>query len=244
MSQSASLHQGLPAEAIAEGANVAAILLFGSRARGDEARGSDTDLLLVVPDGEPKHISRHNFSMFLYAWPKLLADAAQGDLFVCHLVKEAEPIVDPEDRLGRLRAVFRLRPDYADVIQHACDLGWFLDRFGHELNPGIVARRMIWCTRTILIAKSAQAGNPTFAPHALVAFSTSQAAGNLLSARHQRRVDAQLRSRFRRFLTDECEYDHWHIEAPMADYLSRFAATGNRVAMQTLRQSEERGTYN
>jgi hypothetical protein len=29
----------------------------------------------------------------------------------------------------------------------------------------------------------------------------------------------------------------------MADYLSRFAATGNRVAMQTLRQSEERGTY-
>ena len=181
--------------------------------------------------------------MFLYAWPNLLANAAQGDLFVCHLVKEAEPIFDPGDRLGRLRAAFQLRPDYSDVIQHACDLGWFLDRFGQELDTGIVARRMIWCARTILIAKSAQAGNPTFAPQTLAAFSMSPAATDLLAARHQRRVDAQLRTRFRRFMADECEDGHWHHEAPMADYLSRFAATGNR-AIQTLRQSEERGTYN
>jgi hypothetical protein len=243
MTQSAFLPRGLPAEQRSEDAAVTAILLFGSRARRDEARGSDTDLLLVVPNGEPKHISRDNFSMFLYAWPKLVADAEQGDLFVCHLVKEAEPIFDPGNRLGQLRAAFRLRSDYADVIRHACDLGWFLDRFGHELDTGIVARRMIWCTRTILIAKSAQAGNPTFAPHALAAFSVSQAAADLLAARHQRRVDAQLRTRFRRFLADECKGEHWHLTAQMADYLSHFAATGNRVAMQTLRQSEERGTY-
>lgn len=241
--QSEFLRQGWPAESLGRDPTVSAILLFGSRARRDEARGSDTDLLLVVPDGEPKHLSWGNFSLFLYAWPKLLVDAAQGDLFVCHLVREAEPVFDPGNRLGLLREAFRLRADYRDSIQQACDLGWFLDRFGSALNTGIVARRMIWCVRTILIAKSAQAGVPTFAPHALAKFSASDVASDLLAARHHRRVDTQLRARFRRFMTDECGFSSWHVGAEVSDYMSRFVTTGNKVALQTLQQSDGGGTY-
>lgn len=237
------LHQGWPDRALAPDTEVSAILLFGSRARRDDARGSDTDLLLIVPAGEPKHLSFDNFSMFLYSWPKLLADAAGGDLFVCHLVREAKSVFDPSDRLGRLRAAFRLRANYGDAIGHACDLGWFLDRFGATLNTGIVARRMIWCVRTILIAKSAQMGMPTFGAQALTAFSASAAAPELLAARHQRRVDTQLRSRFRRFMADECGSSAWHVEATFSDYMSRFVNTGNKVALQTLKQSDERGSY-
>ncbi len=243
MRQSEFMRRASLAEALPSDANVSAILLFGSRARRDDARGSDSDLLLVVPNGEPRHLSWDNFSTFLYAWPKLLSDAAQGDLFVCHLVREAKPIFDPGDQLGQLRAAFRLRGDYAEAIQHACDLGWFLDRYGLELNTGIVARRMIWCVRTILIAKSAQGGTPTFAPQALAAFSASPATPDLLAARHQRRVDAQLRTRFRRFMADECGDNFWHLNASIGDFISHFVATGNRVAVQTLRQSEERGFY-
>ena len=243
MSHREFLRQGWPPSAVAADPAISTILLFGSRARRDEARGSDTDLLLIVPDGEPKHLSGDNFSMFLYAWPKLLGDAAQGDLFVCHLVREARPVFDPGDRLGRLREAFRLRTDYGHAIRHACDLGWFLDRFGLDLNTGIVARRMIWCVRTILIAKSAQAGMPTFAPHALASFSTSVVVPELLAARHQRRVDTQLRARFRRFMTDECGFSSWHVEAKVSDYMSRFVATSNKVALQTIQQSDQCGPY-
>jgi hypothetical protein len=243
MTRTEFLPQGWPDRALAPDTEVSAILLFGSRARRDDARGSDTDLLLIVPAGEPKHLSFDNFSMFLYAWPKLLADAAGGDLFVCHLAREAKPVFDPGDRLGRLRAAFRLRADYGEAIGHACDLGWFLDRFGATLNTGIVARRMIWCVRTILIAKSAQMGMPSFAPQALARFSTSDVAPDLLAARHQRRFDAQLRARFRRFMTDECGFSSWHAEAEVGDYMSRFVATGNKVALQTLQQSDQRGSY-
>lgn len=229
--------QGAP-DAVLEDANVMAILLFGSRARRDESRGSDTDLLLIVPSGEPRHVSWDNFSVFLYTWPKLLEDAAEGDLFVCHLVREARAVLDPADRLGRLRTAFRLRDDYSSLIQHACDLGWFLERFGADLNPSVVARRMIWCVRTLLIAKSAQAGIPTFAPHALGSFSTSPAAAELLAARHQQRLDGALKIRFRRFMTDECRDSSWHRHATKDDFVSHFADSGNAVALQTLKQSE------
>lgn len=224
-------------------ASVAAILLFGSRARRDEGRGSDTDLLLIVADGEPRHHSWDNFSTFLYAWPKLLADAEAGDLFVCHLVREAKAVFDPSDRLGQLRAAFRLRRDYAELIQQAGDLGWFLDRFGQELNSGIVARRMIWCARTLLIAKSAESGHPIFSPNALAAFSTSPIAPELLAARHQRRVDATLRARFRRFLVDECPASPWHLQATKEEFIARFVHNGNEVALQTLKQSDESHSY-
>jgi len=237
------LIERLPDRALDPEASVTAILLFGSRARRDEARGSDTDLLLIASQGEPRHLSWDNFSMFVYAWPKLLDDAAQGDLFTCHLVREAKPIFDPGDRLRRLRAAFQPRANYTEVIQQACDLGWFLDRFGQELDSSVTARRMIWCVRTILIARSVEAGIPCFAPNALAAFSRSSAASDLLAARHQRRVDAQLRTRFRRFLIDDCASSHWHFEAPQSAYLARFVATGNRVALQTIKQSDERGGY-
>ena len=223
--------------------HIEAILLFGSRARRDDRRGSDTDLLLVVPDGEPQHLSWDNFSMFLYSWPKLIENASQGDLFVCHLVTEAQPIFDPSDRLGNLRAAFRLKTTYRDLIEQACDLGWFLDRHGRDLNSAVVAKRMIWCARSILIAKSAEAGTPTFAPQSLAAFSASRLAADLLAVRHQRRADALLRSRFRQFLTEECPEPAWRLQASDSDFVSHFVKTGNRVALQTLNLSDGWATY-
>lgn len=243
MTPSNLMRMGVPNETASSDGHIAAILLFGSRARRDEKRGSDTDLLLVVPDGDPRHLSWDNFSMFLYAWPKLVTDAAAGDLFVCHLVEEAKAIFDPTDRLSQLRSEFRLRSDYSDLIRQACDLGWFLSRFGRELNSSVAARRMIWCVRTILIAKSAEAGTPTFAPPGLAEFSRSRVATDLLAARHQRQADASLKSRFRQFLIDECADNSWHLRADIPDFMSRFVKTGNRVALQTLNLSDEWGTY-
>lgn len=211
---------------------VSAILLFGSRAREDNSRGSDTDLLLVSPSGTPQHKSIGHLSMFFYPWEKLTADARDGDLFVCHIVREAKPVFDPLGQLDQLRSQFRLRTSYAREIAHARDLGWFLDRHAGALNSDVVVRRMVWCIRTILIARLAERGTPAFAPAALAAAAPS--AADLLANRHQRRLDATMRQRFRQYLMQEGGPPALPSEATFDDYRDLFVQTGNKVGLQTI----------
>lgn len=225
---------------------VSAILLFGSRAREDSSRGSDTDLLLVSPSGTPKHKSIGHLSMFFYPWDKLQADARDGDLFVCHIVREAKPVFDPLNQLDQLRSQFKLRTSYAREITHARDLGWFLDRHGSALNSNIVVRRMVWCVRTILIAQLAERGRPVFAPLEL-AMAAPASAADLLADRHHRRLDVAMRQRFRQYMMQENGSPALPSEATVEDYRHLFFHTGNKVGVQTiergLRAPEEEDDY-
>jgi hypothetical protein len=171
--------------------------------------------------------------MFFYPWEKLMADARDGDLFVCHIAREAKPVFDPQSQLDQLRSQFRLRTSYAREIAHARDLGWFLDRHASALSSNIVVRRMVWCVRTILIARKAERGTPVFAPHEL-AVSASASAAELLADRHQRRLDAAMRQRFRQYMMEEAESPPLPSEATIDDYRSLFIETGNKVALQTI----------
>jgi hypothetical protein len=119
-----------------------------------------------------------------------VADAEAGDLFAGHIALEGKPISDPLDQLGDLRRAFKLRSSYAVEIGHALDFGWFIIRFPKELKPSLAAKRMIWCVRTILIARSAEAGKPIFAPGELGQTARSAAAHELLSARRRRNLSA------------------------------------------------------
>lgn len=221
------------------GPGISAVLLFGSRARGDNSRGSDTDILLVSPPGEPRHKSIGHLSMFFYPWPKLVDDARGGDLFVCHLTREALPVFDPTGRLDELRASFRLRSSYAREIAHASDVGWFIDRWAAKLNSGNIARRMIWCVRTILMARSAERGEPEFSPARLAAAASSAAAADLLASRHQYRVDAVMRHRFRQFLAVEADQPRLPLDADPEQYERRFEQSSNAVGLRTLRSLRE-----
>lgn len=211
---------------------VSAILLFASRAREDNSRGSDTDLLLVSPPGTPRHKSIGYLSMFFYPWEKLAADARNGDLFVCHIVREAKPVFDPLDQLDQLRSQFRLRSSYAREIGHARDLGWFLDRHAGALNSNLVMRRMVWCVRTIVIAQLAERGTPVFAPAALA--SAAPSAADLLASRHQRRLDSATRQRFRQYLVQEGGNPPLPGKATLEDYHALFAQSSNKVGLQTI----------
>jgi predicted nucleotidyltransferase len=82
---------------------VAATLLFGSLARADHSEGSDTDLLMISLDEDMRQISVGHLSLFLYPWHRLQQDARDGDLFVCHLVREAKPLIDPDNYLPKLQ---------------------------------------------------------------------------------------------------------------------------------------------
>lgn len=218
---------------------VSAILLFGSRAREDNQRGSDTDLLLIAPQNMPRHKSIGHLSMFFYPWDKLVDDARTGDLFVCHIVREAKPVFDPLLQLDQLRSLFQLRASYAHEIQQARELGWFLDRYANELNAQVVVRRMIWCVRTILIARLAELGRPQFAPAELASVAPVSAA-ELLADRHHRRLDSGMRHRFRHFMIEEGGVPPLPGDATLEDYCALFVQTNNRVAVQTIQSGTSR----
>lgn len=218
----------------ADQSGISAILLFGSRAREDNRRGSDTDLLLIAPPSVPRHKSIGHLSMFFYPWEKLAEDARAGDLFVCHIVCEAKPVFDPFGQLEQLGAMFRLRANYAREINQARELGWLLDRHASALNSQIVVRRMIWCVRTILIARLAERGTPQFAPEALAAAAPGIAA-ELLADRHHRKLDISMRQRFRQFMVEEGGGPPLPFDATIEEYRAFFAQADNQVALQTIR---------
>ena len=218
---------------------IAATLLFGSLARADLAAGSDTDLLMINLEEEKRHVSVGHLSLFIYPWHQLEEDARSGDLFTCHLVEEAKPLVDPDDYLSRLRHAFQFRQSYQDDIERASDLGWYLVRFGDELNSALLAKRALWCIRTVLIARSAERRAPVFAPRQLARQTSSKPARELLYARHHRRDDDSLRKALRAFLETETASASSLARADESVFYSRFAATSNKVALQTLKQEKE-----
>jgi len=221
---------------------IAATLLFGSLARADHAGGSDTDLLMINLEDETRHVSVGHLSLFIYPWRQLESDARMGDLFVCHLVHEAKPLVDPDGYLPKLQKAFGFRASYQDDIQRASDLGWYLVRFGDDLNTRLLAKRVLWCVRTILIARSADRRLPIFGPHQLAEETRSEAAREILRHRHDERDDARARQLLRAFLEAEVEPPRDLDALNRQRFLERFVATSNKVALQTLRQEDDSRT--
>ena len=217
---------------------IAATILFGSLARGDQSEGSDTDLLIIDLDDDTRHVSVGHLSLFVYPWRQLAQDAQNGDLFVCHLVREAKALVDPDRYLEKLRDAFQLKSSYADEIGRAEDFGWYLVLYGDELNSSLLAKRSLWCIRTILIARSAQRRDPVFAPHQLAEETRSAAVRELLSHRHDPRDDVMVRQVLRSFLETEGLSDADLLNANRDTFRHRFSTTANKVALQTLRQEE------
>lgn len=223
---------------------IAATLLFGSLARADHSAGSDTDLLMINLEDEKRHFSVGHLSLFIYPWRQLEEDARSGDLFTCHLVEEAKPLVDPDDYLPRLQRAFQFRRSYQEDVERASDLGWYLVRFGDMLNSALLAKRALWCIRTILIAHSAERRAPVFAPRQLARQTSSMPARELLYARHHQRDQNSVREALRAFLETELPSASSLADVDESVFLSRFATTSNKVALHTLKQeSNSRQTY-
>ena len=216
-----------------------AILLFGSLARADQSKKSDTDLLIVTLNDETRHVSFGHLSFFIYPWSILEANARNGDLFVSHLVQEAKPLFDPDGYLLKLKEAFRFRSDYRIEIAHATDLGWYLTRYGDDLNSHLQVKRALWCIRTILIARGAERRAPVFAPQLLAKQTRSTAGRDLLTHRHSINDKVKVRNSLRLFLEKEKILDPFNEQADRHTFVERFRTTGNIVALKTLRQEEE-----
>lgn len=216
---------------------VLAVCLFGSQARGDQDESSDVDLLLITSERQPRHSSMGTVSLSMYPIDDLIERAAAGDLFLCHLANEARPMYDPEGNLPRIKAAFQYRDSYDHEVGQASALGWLLGRFADKLpNPRLSNRRIAWCVRTILIAKSAECRTPLFAPAKLAAFSEDLRVLKLIQQKSaEGGPDQALLTQLREFLHRWGTPDPVPAANSAAAYETFFLSTHNEVGRKTLR---------
>lgn len=132
--------------AVSASADMNAIAVFGSVARGNADAWSDADLLLVNEDSDRLRLSarmyeRLGWSTTSMRWTDLRRQVASGSLFAVHLRDEARILQDPKDRLRRLLNTVRVRSRFdteyeasaallsliVEVPPHPLVLGWAYD---------------------------------------------------------------------------------------------------------------------
>ena len=215
---------------------ISAMFLFGSHARGDEDIYSDTDLLLISHDDRPQHVQKGHLSTSIYPLDDLLRRARDGDLFVCHIAREAKAIYDPDDQLDLLRNHFVLRASYEQEIAQASDLGWFIIDFGHESQlQSLLNRRIAWCVRTILIAKSAELEQPVFSAAELAAFAGSSDVLKLIKNKETDRADPEALSMLGNFLLSFGAARFQRNVTSYGAYVKHFSETRNSVALSLIK---------
>ena len=129
--------------------------------------------------------------------------ARVGDLFVLHIISEANVIYQNEafPTFDYIKNAFKYKEDYDREIKLATDVGWLLVRFGDRLTSarGLNAR-VAWATRTILIAKAAAERRPTFGARQLAEYSGSPDVLALIENKDSGERDPLLTQKFTGFL--------------------------------------------
>lgn len=192
------------------------------------------DILGITFEQRTRHVEMGIISLYLYPWTHLLDAARRGDLFLCHIVNEAKPLHDPEARLEQLGGAFVFKESYAEEIRKASDLGWYLATCPEVLTAPSVAKRIAWCVRTVVIARSAEQHMPCFAASALSEFSGSDAVRELISRKDDERVEVSSPELLREFLIEFGTPEPFR-NGSTSVYRYYFEKSENDVALQTMR---------
>ncbi|RAS15832.1 nucleotidyltransferase domain-containing protein [Paraburkholderia bryophila] len=213
---------------------ILALALYGSRAREDQQPDSDVDLFAVTDDSEYRMVVQANINMACYPRDLAIQRAESGDLFVLHIALEAKPLFDLSGEIDAICASFNYKDNYAQEICLASDLAWFL--FGHAesfRDYTFYNRRVAWCVRTILIAKSAEMRRPVFAAKQLGEFSGSWEAFLLINAKSTGQFIPSYLDYLKKFL-DRFGFPNPVPSGEQLDWAMRFSASRNVMGLKTL----------
>jgi predicted nucleotidyltransferase len=140
-----------------------ALMLYGSRARGDFNASSDVDLLGVSPTLPSHLVSEGNIKLNIYHQDVLLNMAVDGSLYVWHLKCEGKTIFDHEQSLNNILSSFVLKKDYSKKRYEAAMTGWLL------FSPGVldsqnelIVSTVVYVVRTIAYSILAEKNTPAF----------------------------------------------------------------------------------
>lgn len=138
------------------------LVLFGSKARHDSDATSDIDLLGIYDGDKIKSIIHDSVHLFLYPEKTILKKMKSGDLFALHLKEEAV-VLSGEDYISGIFSKFKYKNSYAYEISKAVFLASEIANSYHRIkNKSKANKRISWCTRTAIIATSAENREPVF----------------------------------------------------------------------------------
>jgi predicted nucleotidyltransferase len=182
--------------------SIIGLVLYGSRARGDYAAGSDVDLLGLTREGAPTRRTAGKVTLSCYPLEHVIGRARAGDLFAFHIVSEGRVLYEREAVFERIVGAFALRSDYSREIALASDVGWLLLHHRARVrDPRRLNERMAWCTQTMLIARAANRGLAVFSAAGLAAFAGSDDVALVIANKHAADARPQMVERFHRILT-------------------------------------------
>ncbi|CFR30732.1 nucleotidyltransferase domain-containing protein [Yersinia frederiksenii] len=142
--------------------NIKCLALYGSCARGDQDASSDIDFFSIHDQNEYRMYINGNFNIALYPERKAFEIMRDGNLFALHIKEESRPIFNQE-MLNNLKDCFEYKDSYCEEISIASTLGRFiLNEHNKIKNFALLNKRLSWCVRTILIARSAEIKEPVF----------------------------------------------------------------------------------
>lgn len=98
------------------------IAIFGSSLRSDFDKYSDKDLLIIADDYETLEklktiYSKNDWSISFYTYAKLEYLSKNGSLFIKHLQKESQIIIDINDRLKEIVSKYNQKNNYENDIK-------------------------------------------------------------------------------------------------------------------------------
>lgn len=216
--------------------NISAFVLYGSCARGDSNQSSDVDLFAITADGDYQMIVKNKVNLAMYPKALALEMAINGELFMLHLVKEGQSLIDQEGDFQLLKDSFIYKNSYEKEITNSAELGWAIRYLGPSVrNQALVNQRIAWCVRTILIAKAAEEKQAIFSAESLGNFANEENVINLIKNKNFNTYQPKIFPIFEKFLLKWTFSNPLQKTAKLEDYQELFEKNKNTVGLKTLK---------
>ncbi|MFM5274076.1 nucleotidyltransferase domain-containing protein [Aeromonas caviae] len=223
---------------------ILSLSIYGSRSRGDYSESSDIDLFAITDNDHYKMVVNGITNMACYPTSLALQRASEGDLFILHLCKEAKEIYHSEFSLNQLKDAFKYKDSYSHEIMCASDLAWYLIDFNNEVrNPLLINKRIAWCVRTIIIAKSAESRQPVFSTKGLIKFSRMPDVYKLISLKDSVNFNKNCVSLLEIFLKSMGLNRPSTIIDNTQSYYDLFNMTNNTMGIKTFERLESESLF-